>query len=93
MNETHSIVSFASQQFVNGKPVFNENFIEKNHNDIGEIQYSLIKGDQKPKTFSAKRKKTKRWKRTPRSKPITRKQVVSQIKKLRNSSFARRTKK
>ena len=80
-----SMISYSTQQFVNGKPVFSEQYDETNDKNKGNLYYMIQKPSKKHKSMTKKKLKAKKdgksWK--VGNKKLTKKQLMKQIQKLR----------
>ena len=81
-----SMISYSTQQFVNGKPVFSEQYAETNDKNKGNLYYMIQKPSKKKrKSMTKKKLKAKKdgksWK--VGNKKLTKKQLMKQIQKLR----------
>ena len=84
-----SMFAFSTQQFVNNKPVFREQYQEMDNGKTGILDYKISSKNNK-KTLKAKRdKKNKKWKLSKSKKQLTKKQILNKIREMRNPSKKR----
>lgn len=81
-----SMISYSTQQFVNGKPVFSEQYEETNDKNNGNLYYMIQKPSKKKRKSMTKKKLEakkdgKSWK--VGKKKMTKKQLMKQIQELR----------
>lgn len=84
-----SMFAFSTQQFVNNKSVFSEQYQEMDDGKTGMLDYKISSKNNK-KTLKAKRdKKNKKWKLSKSKKQLTKKQILNKIRQMRNPSKKR----
>lgn len=78
-----SMYAFSTQQFVNNKPIYSEQYKEVNDGNTGELDYRIASKGVKKSITAKKTKGNKKWKLNKTKKTLTKKQLLEKIRTMR----------